>query len=165
MTISLDHFSILNIRVLNKVRLETKQLFSIRSLCYLNGSIFQDNFPFLTERKKIQSCISLLLIAKFIYLIKFSLILILTTYKILFQSPFFINLLSFSGSKQICLVFPHPETNNCRTKLLWSFFLKKNNSIFIPFVCQQHISYLLYTLKCFPYHFIYHNFWLLNNFF
>ena len=125
------------------VRLETKQLFSIGSPCYLNGSIFQDNFAFST----VQSCISLLLIAKFIYLIKFSLILILTTYKILFSKSLFHKLLSFSGSKQIWLVFPHPETNNCRIKLLSSFFLKKNNSIFIPFffLPTTHILFALHT--------------------
>ena len=68
------------------------------------------------------------------------------------QSSFFTNLLPFYGSKQICPVFPHPETNNCRIKLL-SFFLNKNISILYTFSSlKTHISYLLYTLKHFPYH-------------
>ena len=66
-----------------------------------SSSIFQENFVFLTGRKKtkFQSCISLLLTTKFIYL---NLILILTTH-IFFPKSFFINLLSQPGS---ILIYP-----------------------------------------------------------
>lgn len=48
-------------------------------------------------------------------------------------------------------VFSHPETNNCRTKLL-SFFLNKNISILYTLSSLKTHIYLLYTLKCFPHH-------------
>ena len=95
------------------------------------------------EKKQLQSCINLLLI-KFIYLIKFSLILILTMYTIFFKIPFSQTLL-LSRSKQICLVFLHPETNNCRTKLLSSFFLNKNISILYIFSLSTCILLALHT--------------------
>ena len=142
-TTLLDNFSTLNIGV--KVWLETKQLLSIRSLCYQIRSIFQENFAFLKGRKKTKllSCISLLLI-KFIYLIKFSLMLIMTMYTILFQNPFFTNLLSLSRSKQIYPVCLYPETKNYRKKLLSSFFLNKNISILYTFSLST--TYILLAL-------------------
>ena len=130
----------------SEVWLETKQLLSIRSLCYQNQINIPGEVCFLNREKiQLQSCISLLLI-KLIYLIKFSLMLIMTMYTILFKNPFFTNLLSLSRCKQICPIFLHQETSNCRTKLLSSFFLNKSISILYAFsLLTTYILLALHT--------------------
>ena len=134
MTTLLDSFSFLNTGVKSMIR-NKKNDFPLKVSVTKIRSIFQENFVFLREKNQLQSCIRLLFI-KSIYLIKFSLILILIMYTILFffQNSFFTNLWSLSRSKQLCPVFPHLETNNYRTKLLSSFFLNKNTSILYIFV-------------------------------
>ena len=124
-------------------KLETKQVLSIRSLCYQSQINIPGELCFLNrEKEQIQSCISLLLITKFIYLIKFSLTLILTTYKNLFSKFLFHKPFIFR-SKQICPVFLRQKTKNCRKKL--SFFFNKN--IFSS--TTTHILLVLHT-EIFP---------------
>lgn len=138
-------------------KLETKQVLSIRSLCYQSQVNIPGELCFLNrEKEQIQSCISLLLITKFIYLIKFSLTLILTTYKnlfskFLFHKPFIIfqiqtNLSCISSSK-----------NKKTVGKNYHFSSTKISSL--P---QQHISYLFYTQKSFPYYFYISQFLLLE---
>ena len=128
----------------SEVWLKTKWLLSIRRLCYQNQLNIPGELCFLNrETIQLQSCISLLLI-KFIYLIKFNLMLTMIMYTILFQNPFSTNLLSLSRPKQICLVFLHQETSNCRTKLLSLFFLNKN--IFILYTFSLLTTYILLAL-------------------
>ena len=130
-----------------KVWLEIKQLLSIRSLCYQNQSnILEEIFLFW---QKTQLCLSLLLVTKFIYLVKVSLILILTTYTFFFQNSFFTDFLSLSKSRQICALFLHTETNNHRKKLLSPFFLNKNISILYTFSLLTTYILLALHIKMF----------------
>lgn len=129
-------------------KLESKQLLSIRSLCYPT----QINIPgelcfFNREKEEIQSCISLLLITKFIYLIKFSPILILTTYKSLFSKFLF---------HKPFIIFQIQTNLSCISSSKNKELQEKNyhfSSTKISSLSQQHISYLFYTQKCFPYYF------------
>ena len=89
---------------------------------------------------------------------KFSLILILIAYKshfskFLFHKPFII----FWIQTDLSLFFP---TTNYRTKS--SFFLNNISSLY-TFLHQQCVSYLPYTLKCFPNHFYVSQFLTLEN--
>ena len=123
---------------------------------FLSCLIFQENCS-LERETKFHSCISLLLITKFIYLIKFNLILIdadniqILFSKLLFDKAFITFILSLSGS---ILIWPFlsPHINSSRTKFFSFSSSAKNISSLYTFSHWQHVPYLLYTRKCFPYY-------------
>ena len=74
----------------------------------------------------------------------------LTIYKILSSKFLFDKALSLSGS---ILIWPllSPHINSSRTKF-FSFSSSAKISHLYTFSHRQHVPYLLYTLKCFPYY-------------
>ena len=138
-------------------KLETIQLLSIRSLCYQNQINIPGELCFLNrEKEQIQSCISLLWKTKFTYLIKFSLTLILRTYKNLFSKFLFHKPLSLSRSKQICPVFLHQKTKNCRKKTIifvQQKYLVFHNNTYPTCFTHRNVSLIIFT---------YHNFYSLK---
>ena len=135
-----------------KVWLEIKQLLSIRSLCYQNQSnILEELFLFW---QKTQLCISLLLVTKFIYLVKISLILILTTYTFFFfKIPFSQTFCHFLDPDKFVLYFFIQKQTTIGKNNYHHFSSTKISPFFIHSLFWQHISYLLYIPKCFAYHF------------
>lgn len=120
------------------------------TICYqrqlnISGQFCSPN----TERKTNSS---LLLIIKFIYLMEFNLMSMLTTYKIifsriLFHKPFII----FQIHISLSLSFPFHKQATLGQN--YSCLPNKCVSSLRIFYHQQHKSCFLYTLKCFPYYF------------
>ena len=61
--------------------------------------------------------------------------------------------ITFCIRVSLSFIFSHPETRSPGTKLFALYPLNKDISIFYIFSHWQCISYLLYTLKSFPYYF------------
>ena len=103
--------------------------------CHTPRKLYSPN----REKMKLQSYTSLLLTTKSIYLTKFS----LHSNRPDHAQNSFLRLIFHQLS--VCLLFcplffPHLERTNFGTKL-FSFPLKKHNSIFRTFFCSQHSSY------------------------
>lgn len=94
-------------------------------------AVLQETMFLNRERKQIQSCTSLLLTTKFVYLIKFNLISAWQCTKLLFQSSLFTNLPQLFICILICLIF-HPKITSSRTKLYFPFNKMYFNSSYLP---------------------------------
>ena len=151
-TTLLGNFSILNIGVKSLIR--NKAIAFHQKSLLLSQIDIPGELVFLNRGKnQLQSCISLLII-KFIYLITFRLILILKMYAILFFPKFLFHkpFITFQTQTSLSCI-SSSRTNNCRARLLPSFFFSKNSSILYNFSLLTTYILLLYIPKCFAYHF------------
>ena len=79
--------------------------------------------------------------------------------KFLFHKPF----ITFQTQTSLSCI-SSSRTNNCRTRLLSSFFFSKNSSILYNFSLLTTYILLLYIPKCFAYHFYISQFLILESF-